>query len=123
MSNLNDRISKIVEESGLSKTDFGKKINVSQQYVSKLVREGTPSDRTIKDICHGFNIDEAWLLTGDGEMHPECPRKDAIADFAASVMKGEADSFRQRFVEMLASLDADDWAVLEKMAKKMQKKS
>lgn len=68
MSEINGRIAQIIVETGLSKTEFAKKINVSQQFVSKLTKDGIPSDRTIVDICREFNVNESWLKTGKGEM-------------------------------------------------------
>ena len=69
MSTMNERIQRIVDFNGLSKTAFGRKINLSQSMVSKLCSgAATPSDRTIADICRVFNVNETWLLTGEGEM-------------------------------------------------------
>lgn len=48
-------------------------------------------------------------------------RDDEIADFVADIMGEEDDSFKRRFVAMLSRLDADDWAVLAKMAEDMKK--
>lgn len=73
MDAINERISQIIRKTGLSKTEFAKRINVSQQYVSKLSKDGTPSDRTITDICREFYADENWLRTGEGEMFTEKP--------------------------------------------------
>ena len=68
MSTINERLGKVVSASGLSKTAFAKRINVTQQYVSKMVVEGMPSDRTISDICREFGVSEVWLRTGQGQM-------------------------------------------------------
>lgn len=116
MENINSRIAKCIAESGLTKTAFAERINVSQQYISKLAREGTPSDRTIADIVREFNVNETWLRTGEGEMFAPVSRDERIADFIGSLLREEDDSFKRRFVAMLSRLDEDDWAVLEKMA-------
>lgn len=121
MSSINSRISAVIEASGLSKTDFSAKINVSQQYVSKLSKSGTPSDRTIVDICRVFGVNEAWLRTGEGEMFIPLSRSQEIAEFVSKILKGEEDTFKRRFVSMLARLDESDWAVLEKMVQEMKK--
>lgn len=67
MKTINERIKKIVEQSGLTTTEFGLKIKLSQQYVSRLTLNGNPSDRTIIDICREFNVNEDWLRHGKGE--------------------------------------------------------
>ncbi len=86
MSTINERISQIISESGLSKTDFAKKISVSQQYVSKLSKDGTPSDRTISDICSIFNINDSWLRSGEGEMYKHLSRNEEISLFMGELM-------------------------------------
>ena len=115
MSTINERIAVCLSQSGLTKTAFAERINVSQQYVSKLVQRGEPSDRTIRDISRAFNVNETWLRTGVGEMFTPITRDEEIAQFAAAVIQDEG-SFRQRFVSMLARLGEEEWAVLEKMA-------
>lgn len=114
MGTINERIRKVVELSGLSKTTFAQKINVSQQYISKLVNNGTPSDRTISDICREFGVDEVWLRTGVGEPFRQESREEQIMRFAAQTIKG-SDEFRKAFVSTLAKMDADDWITLGKL--------
>lgn len=121
MSTINERIAILREGIHLTKTAFAAKINVSQQYISKLEREGVPSDRTIRDIARAFNVNEVWLRTGTGEMFTPTTRDEEIAQFAAQVI-GEEGSFRNRLVSVLARLDEDDWAVLEKIASAMAEK-
>lgn len=116
MADINDRISLVIENSKLSKTDFAAKINVSQQYVSKLSKDGVPSDRTLLDICREFKISENWLRTGEGEMFVHVTRSQEISEFIGDVLKGEADTFKRRFVAMLARLDESDWEFLEEKA-------
>lgn len=121
MADINDRISQIIEDSKLSKTDFAAKIKVSQQYVSKLSKDGTPSDRTLLDICREFGIRETWLRTGEGDMHITMSRSQEIAEFIGDVLKGETDTFKRRFVAMLARLDESQWEVLEQMVDEIKK--
>ena len=52
METINDRISWCISDSGLTKTAFAEKLNVSQPFISKLASGASiPSDRTIADIC------------------------------------------------------------------------
>ena len=69
MSSINDRIAECVKASGLTKTAFAERINVSQSFISNLcLNKKVPSDRTISDICREFNVSEVWLRTGEGTM-------------------------------------------------------
>lgn len=119
METINQRIAAVQKISGLTKTAFADRIKLTQQYVSKLVREGSPSDRTIQDICEAFNVNETWLRTGEGDMFNEVTRDEQIADFVGEVLRERDDSFKRRFVSMMSRLDADGWAALEKMANEL----
>lgn len=65
---MNNRISYIIEEKKITKTQFANRIRVSQAFVSQIC-SGTSgiSNRTIADICREFDVDENWLRTGEGE--------------------------------------------------------
>lgn len=118
MGEINERIKKVVEASNLTKTAFGETINVSQQHVSRLTMSGNPSDRTIKDICDKFHVNEDWLRYGIGEMFEKRTRADEIATFMGDLLDSPP-SFKQRLVSVLASLSEDQWELLEEMAVKL----
>ena len=77
MNEISSRIRQCVEQSGLNKSGFAKRINVTPSHVSQMCSGAkVPSDRTIADICREFNINEAWLRTGEGEMLNTAPTDD-----------------------------------------------
>lgn len=116
---MKNRIEKIVELSGLTKTAFAKRINVSQGLVSQMCSGITkPSDRTITDICREFGCNEVWLRTGEGEPFKERSHEEEIMRFAVQTSKG-SDEFRKALVAMLAKLDQEDWEALGKIADKL----
>lgn len=115
---MNTRIEEVRKHEGLTQEQFADRINLSRNYLWMLENGSrVPSDRTIKDICREFNVDEHWLRTGEGEPFRE-PEVDAqLAAFLAEITDGDSDDFRKRFVAMLARLRPDQWALLEDMAK------
>lgn len=115
MSTINERIAIVVEKSGLSKTAFAEKINVSQQYISKLIRSGNPSNSTIADICDAFHISREWLENGKGDMFVKQSRSDEISAFIGEILSGDID-FRGRLVAALAKLSPEQWKLLEQVA-------
>jgi transcriptional regulator with XRE-family HTH domain len=119
LQTVNERIAILVENSKLSKTEFGKRINVTPAYISKLVRTGTPSDSTIADICRVYNVNEQWLRTGDGEMYTPMARDTEISEFFGDLMKGVEPTFKRRFVAALTRLDESQWEILEKLCQEM----
>jgi transcriptional regulator with XRE-family HTH domain len=116
---MHTRINDVVKQSGLTKTDFAKRLGVSQPFVSKICTgDATPSDRTIQDICREFGVNEVWLRTGEGEPYKERTREEEIMRFAVQTLKG-SDEFRKAMVSMFAQLDPEDWANLEKIYRKL----
>lgn len=117
---MNERIKALIYALNLKRKDFSLKLGLSQPFVSELcsgVKQ--PSDRTIRDICEAFNVNETWLRTGEGDMFNEVTRDEQIADFVGEVLRERDDSFKRRFVSMMSRLDADGWAALEKMANEL----
>lgn len=116
---MHTRISKLVKDLGLTKTDFGKRINISQSMASRICAgDAKPSDRTIADICREFGCDEAWLRTGEGEPFRQETRQELIMRFAVQTVKG-SNEFRKALVAMLATLDDSEWDGLEQLLDKL----
>lgn len=120
---MNERIKKILEELGLKKVEFAERLHISRPYASELCSGAkAPSDRTISDICREFGVREAWLRTGEGEMFVQDTQSEQVAAFLADLTKDDSDTFKKRFVEMLAGLSPADWGLLERMAEKLTQK-
>ena len=119
MQTMADRISWIIKDSGLTKTAFAEKINVSQPFVSQLTAgTSVPSDRTIADICREFKVSEQWLRTGQGEPKPVLSRDEELAAFFGDMLADQSD-FKRRLLTVLSKLDVEEWALIERMANKL----
>lgn len=121
MPTINDRISQVVKASGKTKTAFADSLGVSQQYISKLEKTGTPSERTIRDICDKYSVNEEWLRTGNGEMFRAKTRSDEMAEYAAKLVGGELDPFQTSLVATLAKLTPEQIDLLAGIAETMLK--
>ena len=67
--NINERVKILRKQLKLTQIQFGQKTAISQGHLTAIEngkREVT--EKTIKVICSEFNINEAWLRTGEGEM-------------------------------------------------------
>lgn len=116
MSEINTRISAVVQASGLTKTAFAERLKVSQQHISRLAKDGTPSDRTILDICREFNVNENWLRTGEGDMFLKLSRDDEIAAYVGRVMADENAFYQQKLLLFLSRLSPEMLQKLESVA-------
>ena len=121
---ISDRIKSIRKDAGLTQEKFALRLGLTRNFIAQVeTNKNTVSDRTIKDICVEFKINEAWLRTGEGEPRAPMTRKQAIADFMADCLRDEEDSFRSGLIEALAELSIEDWEVLEKIALSVLNKS
>ena len=121
MQTINERIGIVLERSGKTKTAFGESLNVSQQYISKLVRTGNPSELLINDICEKYRVRKEWLLHGIGDPDEPLNRKEEIAQLTADLFKGQKNSFKERLILALSRLDESEWELLEKIAEEVAK--
>ena len=66
---IHERIREIRQALGLSQAKFAKDISISSGYVAGLeLGNWKVNDRMIKLICTQYNVNEAWLRDGTGEM-------------------------------------------------------
>lgn len=115
MSEINTRIAAVIQASGLTKTAFAERVKVSQQHISRLAKDGTPSDRTIVDICREFGVSEHWLRTGEGEMFVRLSREEEITKFAMSIVRNPDSEFQRQLLATMAKLEPAQWQLMEQM--------
>ena len=101
MDGLSARMLQIRKAEGLSQAAFGKKLNLSQNFIWAVENgQREPSDRTISDICREFNVSETWLRTGEGEMHLPKSRGEEIGE----IVRGAAQTDPEEAVKFFQSL-------------------
>lgn len=115
MSEINSRIAAVINASGLTKTAFAERLKVSQQHISRLAKDGTPSDRTIVDICREFGVSENWLRTGEGEMFVRLSREEEITKFLMTVIRDPDSEFQRQLLATMAKLEPAQWKLMEQM--------
>lgn len=115
---MKDRISLVIKERKITKTEFAKRLNVSQAFVSQMCSGvARPSDRTIADICREFRIREEWLRTGEGDMKIADTQREKLQHFFADVLATAPDE-RSAFVAALDDLPYDFWPLVAELARK-----
>lgn len=121
---MNERIKYLRKDIlSLTQEKFAEKIGLKRNTIAMYESgDKIPSDRTIKDICREFEIDEDWLRTGEGEMKIKRTRNQEIQALANSVMLDVDESFKKRFFVALSKLKESDWEVLEKLIDEISNK-
>ena len=110
---VNERLSVLIKELGLTKTSFAKRINVSSQFISSVCSGSTsPSARTIVDICREYNVSERWLRTGEGEMFVTRSREELIAETVGRILTGD-NEIKRRWISVLCRMPDEYWDMLD----------
>ncbi|MCI7099517.1 MAG: helix-turn-helix domain-containing protein [Lachnospiraceae bacterium] len=122
MQTINDRLGFLIEDHlKMTKTAFAKSLKVSQQYISKLIKTGNPSNILIDDICEKYNVNEEWLRTGRGEMFLKTPetlieqlqQKYNMSDFEVRIFEkyfSLSEEKRKFFREFIYDIVAEEQA-------------
>ena len=115
---ISDRVKQLRESLGLSQSDFASKIYLERSTVSLIERnQRNVTDRTIKDICREFNVNEKWLRTGKGTMFNEIPRESEIGKYIGQVLKSD-DAFIKNFIISYMSLDEKGKKIVHRLKMK-----
>jgi transcriptional regulator with XRE-family HTH domain len=65
---LSDRMREIIQESGLNQKEFAQSLNVTDSYISKLLRnESGMSNTTAMLIEKLYGYSKRWIVQGEGE--------------------------------------------------------
>lgn len=115
------RIKQIRKHFNLTQSEFAARLKSVQNTITGYeTGRRNPSSQVIELICREFNISEAWLRNGDGEMFIPLTRNEEIFSWATTVSNSENDGeFVQQFAHVLTKLTIDDWKALEHIANLM----
>lgn len=117
---MNERLRKLRKALDLTQQKFADRIGVKQNTVAQYeIGRNIPIDSVINLICREFNVNEEWLRTGPGDMFLPVDRNADIAKLTKMLLDEESDSFKNRFISMLANLTTGEWEFLEQKAKEL----
>ena len=109
---INDRVKSILksEKVNITLEKFGERLGVKKNAISAIENgRNSLTDQMTKLICREFNVNEAWLRTGEGKMFLE--NDDDFADQINRIMTGEDDTRKNLFKALLNASDADVIAI------------
>lgn len=115
---MNQRMKMVREALGMSQANFAESADIGLGVIKNIDSNRTePNDHFYNVLCARYNINRAWLETGEGEMFVEMSRAEKIGRFVADVLADKPESFRHWLVGVLIDLDDDGWQLLEDAAK------
>ena len=117
---MQERLKALRLKLNLTQSAFASRIGTTQNVVANYeIGRRNPSSSALNNICKEFNVNEAWLRTGEGEMFVPRDRSDAIAQEVSRFMADHPDSFRERLISLLIRLDEKQWEILEQYARQL----
>lgn len=120
---MNERLKKLRKALDMTQQEFADKIGISRGNIGAYeVGKNALSDAVVSLICREFDVNEAWLRTGKGDMFLPLDRNADIARLTKLLLNEESDSFKNRFVSMLANLSVEEWEFLERKAMELAEK-
>lgn len=115
---MNERIKELRKTLGFTQQEFADKIGVKRNTVATYeMGRSVPSDSAISLICREFNVREAWLRTGEGEMFKSKSRNEELMEFATTVAEGDPGSIQAQLLAVMARLTDQQWEVLAQVAR------
>lgn len=87
---MNERIKEVRKSLGLTQNEFGEKLGVRGNTITNYESNSRkPSNAIISAICREFQINEAWLRTGEGEMKAPMTKQAEIGAITAQLFRKE----------------------------------
>ena len=97
---------------------FADRLGVTKGAISFIENgRNQPSDQMIRSICREFNINEAWLRDGIGDMKSAASRSEEMATAVKRLFADRPESFQTALVTTLLRFDPDgeEWQLLERI--------
>lgn len=108
---INERVRTLRKELGLTQSEFGKRIRLSQNHLTGIeTGKRNLTDTVSKLICNEFNVNEQWLRTGEGKTFTE-QDESLIRQLSE---KYHLSATGENIVRLFCSLDEHSRNIIEK---------
>lgn len=113
---VGSRIKELRNSLDLTQQKFADRLGIQRGIIGKYeVDVSAPSDAVISLICREFNVREAWLRDGEGDMLEVKPRAEELGELVRQLLADRPESFRSRLITSLLRFEPDspEWQILE----------
>lgn len=106
---IGKRVKEARKAKGLkTQLELAELLNTSRDRIANIESDRIAiDDMFVAFFCEKLNINEDWLLTGEGEMFAERSREEIMATYAAELTIGD-DEFIQNFVKKYMQLSPEN---------------
>ena len=102
---IGKRIKKVRNDMELSQTEFGARMGYSRDIIGNTEAERVEmKPYLIKSICSVYNVNEQWLLTGEGDMYTLPKEEIALNEILANATINDGSKIKE-IVSGLSLLD------------------
>ena len=101
---MNERLKQLRKALNLTQQSFADKLNIKRGAIANYeIGRNQPIDAVIALICTTFNVNEAWLRTGEGDMFIERSPEEETGYFVEDLLEysGEGNPFYDMIIEMM----------------------
>lgn len=113
---VGSRIKELRSSLDLTQQKFADRLGIQRGAIANYELErNVPIDAVISLICREFNVREAWLRDGTGEMLEVKPRAEELGELVRKLLADRPESFRSRLITSLLRFEPDspEWQILE----------
>lgn len=113
---VGSRIKELRNSLDLTQQKFADRLGIQRGAIANYELErNVPIDAVISLICRVFNVREAWLRDGTGEMLEVKPRAEELGELVRKLLADRPESFRSRLITSLLRFEPDspEWQILE----------
>lgn len=113
---VGSRIKELRNSLDLTQQKFADRLGIQRGIIGKYeVDVSAPSDAVISLICREFNVREAWLRDGTGDMLEVKPRAEELGELVRKLLADRPESFRSRLITSLLRFEPNspEWQILE----------
>lgn len=113
---VGSHVKELRKSQNLTQQEFADRVGIKQSTVATYEADrNVPSDAVISLICREFNVREAWLRDGTGEMLEVKPRAEELGELVRKLLADRPESFRSRLITSLLRFEPNspEWQILE----------
>lgn len=101
---MNERLKELRKTLDLTQQKFADKLHMKRNTIANYeIGRNQPIDAVVALICTTFNVNEAWLRTGEGDMFIERSPEEETGYFVEDLLEysGEGNPFYDMIIEMM----------------------